>query len=379
MTTNAPAPRALIADDQQDVLEALRLLLKNEGFQTETATSPKGVIEAIQAHDFDLLLIDLNYARDTTSGREGLDLLSEIQRIDNSLPVVLMTAWGSVELAVQAMQSGGRDFIQKPWDNDRLLTVLRRQLEEGKMLREEKRKQRASDRLIRELDDAREIQQRLLPTEMPKLAGCEIEAAWQPVSAVGGDYFDAIKLSDTCVAFCVADVSGKGLPAALLMSNIQATVKAFAHDTTNPAEMCSRINRVLCDNIGSEKFITFFYGVLDVACRRLRFTNAGHIPPILVHSDGTQVSLSDGGTVLGILRNAPYVEGAVDVNAGDRIVLITDGITEANNGDGEEFGEERLASVLQNATAAGILDSVFSFAGQDLQDDATVLVVSVRF
>lgn len=124
MPAQTAPPRALIADDQPDVLEALRLLLKNEGFQTETATSPKAVIEAIQARDFDLLLIDLNYARDTTSGREGLDLLSEIQHIDNSLPVVLMTAWSSVELAVEAMQSGGRDFIQKPWDNNRLLAVL---------------------------------------------------------------------------------------------------------------------------------------------------------------------------------------------------------------------------------------------------------------
>src|SRR4051794_14418256 len=106
MSIQPDLPRALIADDQQDILEALRLLLKNEGFQTETATSPKAVIEAVQTRHFDLLLIDLNYARDTTSGREGLDLLTELQTIDSTLPVVLMTAWGSVELAVQAMQIG---------------------------------------------------------------------------------------------------------------------------------------------------------------------------------------------------------------------------------------------------------------------------------
>ncbi|MBI4474237.1 MAG: SpoIIE family protein phosphatase, partial [Acidobacteria bacterium] len=293
-----------------------------------------------------------------------------------------MTAWGSVELAVQAMQIGGRDFIQKPWDNDRLLSVLRRQIEEGKMLREKKRRENASARLMKELEDAREIQQRLLPKEMPKLEGCEIQAAWQPVSAVGGDYFDAIQLGDASVAFCVADVSGKGLPAALLMSNIQATVKAFSHDTLSPAEMCTRINRVLCDNIGDDKFITFFYGVLDTSTRLLRFANAGHIPPLLVRTNGSHERLSEGGTVLGILRHAAYNEAYVEVTQGDRVVLITDGITEATNGAGEEFGMDRLIELVERSKSAydlqsHILDAVSAFSGQDLQDDATVLVVSI--
>jgi sigma-B regulation protein RsbU (phosphoserine phosphatase) len=238
-------------------------------------------------------------------------------------------------------------------------------------------------RILKELEDARDIQQRLLPKEMPKLEGCEIQAAWQPVSAVGGDYFDAIELSESSVGFCVADVSGKGLPAALLMSNIQATVKAFAHDTAGPAAMCTRINRVLCDNIASDKFITFFYGVLDVRSRLLRFSNAGHIPPILIRSDGSHVRLEEGGTVLGILRNAHYGEGRVAVTPGDRLVLITDGITEASNSQNEEFGMDRLVRLLEEtAFAPGlqneILKAVSSFAGQDLQDDATVLVVSIR-
>ena len=114
-------PRVLIADDQSDVLEALRLLLKAEGFVLETASSPAGVLAAVEAREFDVALIDLNYTRDTTSGEEGLDLLSRIQALDPTLPVVVMTAWGSVEVAVEAMRRGARDFIQKPWDNARLL------------------------------------------------------------------------------------------------------------------------------------------------------------------------------------------------------------------------------------------------------------------
>ena len=125
-TTN---PRVLIADDQRDVLEALRLLLKREGFAIETTASPAGVLDQLQSREFDAALIDLNYARDTTSGQEGLDLLSRIQAIDSTLPVIVMTAWGSVDLAVEAMRRGARDFIQKPWENARLLAILRTQIE----------------------------------------------------------------------------------------------------------------------------------------------------------------------------------------------------------------------------------------------------------
>ena len=132
-------PRILIADDQADVLAALSLLLKGERFQIESASSPEGVLRAIDTHELDVVLIDLNYARDTTSGSEGLDLLSRIRAADPTLPVVVMTAWGSVDLAVEAMRRGARDFIQKPWDNARLLAVLRTQVELGEALRRGRR------------------------------------------------------------------------------------------------------------------------------------------------------------------------------------------------------------------------------------------------
>jgi DNA-binding NtrC family response regulator len=140
--------RLLIADDQRDVLEALRLLLKPEGFSIEAATSPAGVLDALATHEFEAVLIDLNYARDTTSGQEGLDLLSRIQSLDSTLPVIVMTAWGSVEVAVEAMRRGARDFIQKPWENARLLAVLRTQIELGRALRRSQHLE-AENRLLR--------------------------------------------------------------------------------------------------------------------------------------------------------------------------------------------------------------------------------------
>ncbi|HSB52938.1 MAG TPA: sigma-54 dependent transcriptional regulator, partial [Gemmatimonadales bacterium] len=145
-----PTPRILVADDQPDILQALRLLLKGEGFVVETTTSPGGVLSALERSDFDVLLMDLNYTRDTTSGLEGFDLLTRIQLLDASLPVVVMTAYGSVEGAVEAMRRGARDYLEKPWDNNRLVTVLRTQVELGRALRRSQRLESENQTLRRE-------------------------------------------------------------------------------------------------------------------------------------------------------------------------------------------------------------------------------------
>ena len=142
------SPRVLIADDQPDVLEALRLLLKGEGYQIESATSTSGISDALDAREFDTVLMDLNYTRDTTSGAEGLELVSRIHGVDPMLPVVVMTAWGSIELAVEAMRRGARDFVQKPWENPRLLSIVRTQVELGRSLRKEQRLE-AENNLLR--------------------------------------------------------------------------------------------------------------------------------------------------------------------------------------------------------------------------------------
>jgi sigma-B regulation protein RsbU (phosphoserine phosphatase) len=367
------SPRILIADDQAHVREALALLLKNEGFVSETVSSPTAVVDAVRDRNFDVLLLDMNYARDTTSGDEGLELLSRIRELDSSLPVVLMTAWASIELAVEAMQGGGRDFVQKPWDNDKLLGSLRRQIEEGRVLREKKR----------EVEEAREIQRRLVPAQLPKVSNCDIEAFWKPAFDVGGDYYDAIRLNENAVALCIADVAGKGLPAALLMSNVQASVRALAPVTTTAAEMCHELNRVAVENTRSGKFITLFYGVLDSVQRTLRYSNAGHVPPFLVKEDGTVERLWEGGTVLGIFSDAQYEEREIRFAPGDRLVLVTDGITEASNASGEEFGEARLIHFLREhrqlstvELRQSLLDTVAAFGGQALQDDATLMIVS---
>ena len=182
----AEGPRILIADDQPDLIDALRLLLKGEGIQIEATNSPEATLAAIATGSFDLLLMDLNYSGDTTSGREGISLLSKVQALDSLLPVVVMTGWGSVDLAVEAMRLGVRDFVQKPWDNHQLVTTLRAEIEEGRVRRQRLELEQ------RELDEARRIQRKLLPASMPQIDGWEIAASWQPASGVGGDCFDAM-------------------------------------------------------------------------------------------------------------------------------------------------------------------------------------------
>jgi len=148
MTPHSPI-RVLVADDQAHVLEALRLLLKAEGYEIETATSPAAILRAVEEREFDAVLMDLNYTRDTTSGREGLDLLSRLQAVDQTLPAIVMTAWGSVDLAVEAMRRGARDFVQKPWENERLLSIVRTQVDLGRALRRGQRLE-AENRVLRD-------------------------------------------------------------------------------------------------------------------------------------------------------------------------------------------------------------------------------------
>src|SRR2546425_259904 len=190
------SPRILIADDQPDVLEALRLLIKGEGYQIDTANSPTGILKALEARDYDVVLMDLNSARDTTSGQEGLDLLTRIHSADESLPVVVMTAWGTVHIAVEAMRRGARDSIEKPWDNERLLTILRTQTELGRALRR-------SNRL--------EAQNRVLQAEggPPLIAQA---SSMQPVLQI----IERVGPSDANVLIMGENGSGKGLIAQAL-------------------------------------------------------------------------------------------------------------------------------------------------------------------
>jgi len=370
-------PRTLIADDQPHVIEALRLLLKNEGFQTDAAPSPAALLDKLKSGQYDVLLMDLNYTRDTTSGEEGLNLLERIRAIDQTLPVVAMTAWGSVELAVEAMQRGVCDFVLKPWENSRLVRTLRNQVEKGRRRRNELRLQRE------ESEDAQAVGQALLPQRIPEIPGFQIAAASQPLRTLSGDYFDVLEPSPNKLALSIADVTGKGVPAALLMSNVQATVRALASES--PLNLASKLNGSLLRNGASGKFVTFFHCQIDTADHTLTYANAGHCAPILMRANGDVERLEADGAVLGVFPQWTFQQSTVRLGAGDRLVLFTDGIGEASNARDQELGEERLVELIRPLRDRGahelkdrILQAVATFTGGRAQDDATLVVVAVE-
>ena len=404
MTFPSPdSPRVLIADDQPDVLDALRLLLRPEGFVTDAVGSPAAILDALHEREYDLLLMDLNYTRDTTSGREGLELLSRVHQIDGTLPVVVMTGWGSMETAVEALRQGVRDFVQKPWDNASVLSVVQALTAERQGRR---REQRSRDR---EQAEAREIQRGLLPEALPQVEGWGLAAACAPAAAVGGDLYDVFSLDARSVAFMIADVAGKGVPAALLAAAVQASVRASARPGVPPSAVCAEVNRSLCGHIPSNRFVTFFYGVLDIGSGLFTYANAGHNPPLLaagapfpdpapwtpasgcaVHTReaanpgrGAVLRLGCGGVMLGIDAGARWRDQSVTILPGDALLLYTDGLTEARSEAGEEFGDDRLAAALRSraslpsqALVEGVLDEVGCFG--PLQEDDRTLVAAIR-
>jgi sigma-B regulation protein RsbU (phosphoserine phosphatase) len=368
--------RVLLADDQPHVLDALQLLLKGRGYVTEAATHPARVLQALEANEFDVVLLDLNYTRDTTAGGEGLDLVSQIRARDESLPLVVMTAWSSVDLAVEAMRRGASDFVQKPWQNTLLLEKLQAQVERVRGLRQARRRRQD------ELQEAREIQSNLLPKKLPQVSDYEVAGMTQPVRFVGGDYYNVVRISDRQTVLCIADVAGKGMPAALLMSSLQAALKPLMWQKLAPRELCRRLNRILCDLTPVNKFISFFYAVLDDRANCLTYCNAGHNPPLWVHANGTATELNAAGAVLGQFPDWVYEQSEVQLNRGDQLLMFTDGLVEACDQDDAPFGEANLVRVATRDSEAGateVMNSLMQAASQHcggrFQDDASLVVL----
>jgi sigma-B regulation protein RsbU (phosphoserine phosphatase) len=374
------ALRVLLADDRPDVLEALRLLLKSAGHKTDAVDSPNALLAAVGAREYDLILMDLNYARDTTSGAEGLDLLARFHDMRVTAPVIVMTAWGSIDVAVEAMRRGACDFIQKPWDNDRLLATLEKQ---ARLAAD----RRASDRRNRnELEIAREVQQKLFPHETGRLETLDYAGRCVPAREVGGDYYDFLDLGAGSLGFLLADVSGKGTAAALLMANLQgcfrSQIDSGAH---SPRALLRAVNKVFFESTPADQFATAFFACYNDATRRLDYVNCGHLPPALVRSNGQIIRLEPTATVLGAFRLWDCEQCSVDLAPGDSLVIFSDGITESGIIDGEDFGDRRVVNFAEQrrgAPARELVDCLIDEARRfspDLQaDDMTVVAASAR-
>jgi sigma-B regulation protein RsbU (phosphoserine phosphatase) len=238
-------------------------------------------------------------------------------------------------------------------------------------------------RMAEELRLAREIQSNLLPARPPAVPGYDIACSGLPARSVGGDYYDFIPLEGGRLALCVADVSGKGMPAALLMANLQATIRSQALAGASPSECARRSNRLLFHSTDARRFITCFYGLLDLASGRFDYSNAGHDRPLVVRPDGTRALLDAGGLLLGVTEEHRYDEGTVGLEPGDLLILYSDGITEALDPDDRMFGLEGLEATIARArpgTAQEIVDGVIAAVsaharGRAQADDMTLVVL----
>jgi sigma-B regulation protein RsbU (phosphoserine phosphatase) len=331
--------------------------------------SPAALLRAARSERFDLILADLNYARDTTSGHEGLDLLASLDAQGNATPVIVMTAWGSVDLAVEAMRRGACDFIQKPWDNTRVIASIRKQAES-----ERRRKS--------ELEIAANVQQKLFPRNLRRFSTIDYAGRCVPAREVSGDYYDFLDLGGGKLGIVLADVSGKGIPAALLMANLQACFRSQSQAALlRPGALLENVNRLFFESTAPERYATLFFAVYDDSARTLQYVNCGHVSPILMRGSSAE-RLCPTATVLGAFSRWSCREVQVTLQPEDTLLLYSDGVTEAGIETGEEFGETRLLAAIAEsrcgsaeALVHAVVDTAGAFGDGSRNDDITVVAV----
>jgi len=286
--------------------------------------------------------------------------------------------------ATQGIIGLGKKMSGDPYTDDELefLTTLANQgmiaIENARLFQEALEK----ERLEEELSIASRIQQGLLPKSIPQVKGFDLAGLNSPSKQVGGDYYDLIPIDHSRIGIAIADVSGKGAPAALLMANLQASLRTLVGESKPISELMGRMNNLVVENTDINTFITAVYGILDIVPGTFTYSNAGHNPPLFVHSDGTVESLDKGGLVLGMMKDVSYEEGTIQLCPKDRIVMYTDGVIEAMNDREEEFGEQGLLETIwggmalsAEALAERIIQEVGSFSAEDYQQDDITLVI----
>ena len=366
--------RILVVEDDPGIAFGLRSDLTLEGYAVEVAEDGETASRRAEESAFDLILLDVMLPQ-----KDGLAVARDLRRRGNKTPVILLTARTLESDRILGLELGADDYVTKPFSPPELRARIKAVL---------RRSDGHSDvDNLRELEGARRIQQRLIPTNIPRLAGFRIAGAWRPARVVSGDYFDVLKFDDETFAVCIADVCGKGMPAALMMANLQAAVKTYASKRTTPEDLCSALNRLMCQNMTGEGFISFFYAVIGVGAKRLTYCNAGHNPPILAcdpekPSECPLRRLDQGGGILGVFDHWLYEQREVELRSGDRLLMYTDGITESRDPAGEEFGEHRLIDlVLKYRDAADLADGTLraatQFSNENYDDDMTVVAISV--
>lgn len=381
---NQKAMKILFVDDEPDlrplVLQRMRRDIRRgryEFFFAGDGIEAIGVLSEIR--DIDIIITDINMPR-----MDGLTLLQHIPNINPNTRSIVVSAYGDMNNIRTSMNRGAFDFVTKPIDFNDLRVTIERTLLNLLEWREAVSFRDKLTALQSELSVANQIQQSILPTDFPAHSGYEVYGSMDPAKDIGGDFFDVIRLEDGCVGLAVADVSGKGIPAALFMMSSRTMMKGSAISMPEPGKALGMVNSMLSEDNEAQLFVTVLYAVYDPATGLFTYASGGHDAPLLVRSDGSSEMLPlTGGIVLGIVPELEYDENIITVSPGDTLFCYTDGITEAMNEADEQFGVERMRQTFaetpprdaQHAVQI-MFDAVNAFAGETIQsDDITCLAL----
>ncbi len=376
--------KILMVDDEPDLEQLVRQRMRREIRSGEYSFLFAGdgveALETLVEHkDIDLVLSDINMPR-----MDGLTLLEKIPDVNTDLRSVVISAYGDMKNIRKAMNRGAFDFVTKPIDFDDLRVTIDRGLRQLEMWREVEASRDKLLTLQSELDVANSMQQSILPKEFPKNEQYQLYGSMAPARNVGGDFFDIIRLGQDRIGIAIADVSDKGIPAALFMMSSRTLLKGAAVGCEDPGMVVRVVNDQLQDGNDSNMFVTLFYAVFDPGTGLVNFANGGHNPPLIVHKDGSSSVLPlTGGIALGVAPNFEFTSDEVTLHPGEALLMYTDGVSEAENVDSEEFGMDRLQAVfagsaLLSARKANdaVFEAVREFARNRSQsDDITCLVL----
>lgn len=371
--------RVLIIDDEEDMAVSLDKMLARQGYQTSTFTSARQALEAIGNDRFDLLLTDLKMPE-----MDGIELLRAALSADPSLVGIVMTGQATIETAVETMKAGALDYIVKPFRAAALTPVLARAMEVHRLRRRAREltdeNLALSRQLSAELARAGLVQAELLPASAPRLPGFELAARCLPAREVGGDFYDWQEPSANGFPLTVGDVMGKGMPAALLMATMRASLRAVALQNP-PARALDLVREAMADDLErTGSFVTLFHARLDVPARCLRYVDAGHGHLFILRSDGEVELLVGGGPPLGV-SDRPYNEGLAVLRAGDSLVVYSDGLVEAC--PEAPLDRRTVAEQLRHApSASAMVERLVDFVvprRNTLADDLTVVVLRCQF
>ena len=376
--------KILVVDDEVDLeplmLQRMRRHIRSGQYSFVFAHNGLEALDRLrQDEDIDMVISDINMPQ-----MDGLTLLEQIPKVDPNIRSVIISAYGDMKNIRTAMNRGAFDFVTKPLDFDDLQITIERTVSH---LIEWRDALSSRDKLVmlqNELDVATKMQQSILPTKFPSGPDYRSFASMEPARNVGGDFYDVIPLENGRIGLTIADVSGKGVPAALFMMSSRTLLKGAAIGNHEPGDVLREVNNLLVEDNETMMFVTLFYAVYDPHSGLLTYANGGHNAPLIRHADGSSTLLPlTGGIALGVIDGIEYEQAEVRLERGETLILYTDGVTEAMNESEEEFGLDRLAAVLTSYPSndaeevnGAIFEAVRAFAGDAPQsDDITCLTL----